>query len=268
MSDKFSHLLAGLREQMDHHESTASLTIPETWMQGRSSFGGLSSALAVEAAAHLADGRPLRSILVTFAGPVSAHAANLVVNPIRTGKSVSIFSTEIIQDHKPSVLVQSCFGVSRETKSVPYAGTFEGEVLNETALTPFVPQLMPSFLQMFDLSWTGGGIPASGTSIPRIGMWVRFKEEDRPEDRRARMIAICDVPPPAMMAYYNRPINASSLTWSLEFLVDPAEVSSRWFYLDYRLEAASGGYSQQAGRVFDENKQLVAISHQCMTYFE
>jgi len=57
------------------------------------------------------------------------------------------------------------------------------------------------------------------------------------------------------------------LTWSLEFVVPPESVKSDWLYLEFTVEAAADGYTQQSGKVFDETGQLCALSRQCMVYF-
>ena len=61
-------------------------TIPAEWMQGRTSYGGLSSALALEAARKLADDLPpLRSATVNFVGPLAKlRGAALLRRPART----------------------------------------------------------------------------------------------------------------------------------------------------------------------------------------
>ncbi len=47
-------------------------TIPADWMQGRTTYGGLSAALALVAAQQLADDLPpLRSATVNFVGPLA-----------------------------------------------------------------------------------------------------------------------------------------------------------------------------------------------------
>ncbi|MBL4838952.1 MAG: thioesterase family protein, partial [Kordiimonadaceae bacterium] len=58
------------------------------------------------------------------------------------------------------------------------------------------------------------------------------------------------------------------LSWALEFVCAPEDIETDWFYLEYTLEAASGGYTQQSGRIFDEHGNLCAISRQTMLYFE
>ncbi|HAU08532.1 MAG TPA: thioesterase family protein, partial [Gammaproteobacteria bacterium] len=76
-------------------------------------------------------------------------------------------------------------------------------------------------------------------------------------------------PPPFLLCHYDKPfVPASSVSWGLEFIVDPADVKGEWFYLDFDLDAAADGYTQQSGRIYEESGRLCALSRQCMAYFE
>jgi hypothetical protein len=47
------------------------VVLPQSWTQGRTAFGGLSGALAYQAASHIeADLPPLRSAQIAFTGPL------------------------------------------------------------------------------------------------------------------------------------------------------------------------------------------------------
>ena len=51
-------------------------TVPPTWLQGRTSYGGLSAALALETARDLVpDAPPLRSAQISFVGPLSGEVS-------------------------------------------------------------------------------------------------------------------------------------------------------------------------------------------------
>jgi acyl-CoA thioesterase len=127
---------------------------------------------------------------------------------------------------------------------------------------------MPTFLKQFEGCWVGDALPFSGSKARRLNMWVRHRCEmsSYPAEK---LIAIADMPPPVLLSHYDKPfVPASSVSWGLEFLVDPSEVTGEWFYLDFDLDAAAEGYTQQSGRIYEESGRLVALSRQCMVYFE
>ena len=62
----FSQLLHAVR--LNPH----AVVIPSVWGQGRAGFGGLAVALVFEAMrAKVPQGRPVRSLAITFVGPVA-----------------------------------------------------------------------------------------------------------------------------------------------------------------------------------------------------
>jgi acyl-CoA thioesterase len=50
-------------------DQSSRVTVPEDWMQGRTTYGGLTAALCLKAALPLAGDRPLRSAQIAFVGP-------------------------------------------------------------------------------------------------------------------------------------------------------------------------------------------------------
>jgi acyl-CoA thioesterase len=98
-------------------------------------------------------------------------------------------------------------------------------------------------------------------------MWVRHKQ-DVSRFPVEKLIAIADIPPPVLLSHFEKPpVPASSLSWSLEFVEAPENITGEWFYLEFEVEAAADGYTQQSGRVYDELGRLVALTRQCMVYF-
>ncbi len=73
-------------------------TIPEEWMQGRTSYGGLSSALALEAARTAADDLPpLRSATINFVGPLAGEV-EVVTRVLRRGRNATWVSAEVTSE--------------------------------------------------------------------------------------------------------------------------------------------------------------------------
>ncbi len=82
---RFCDLLDAVRRQ------PLELSIPTGWAQGRASFGGLVAALQYEAMrAKVPADRPVRSLAVTFVGPVEPDVpVSFEVDVLREGKAVS-----------------------------------------------------------------------------------------------------------------------------------------------------------------------------------
>ncbi len=246
----------------------ATVTIPESWMQGRAAYGGLGAAIAATAMRKvLPVEKSLRSIMVSFVGPIPAGEVTVRGELMREGKNVSQATARVLDGDKICLQATAAFGSSRETKSAGPATAFRPEDRDSVPRLNVSRFPVPGFIANFDIHWTGGGIPTSGMCDRRLGKWVRHAA-DMEAYPVEKIIGLADIPPPIMMSHYKNRLLASSLSWSLEFLIPPEEVRSDWFYLDFTLEAAAGGYSQQSGLIFTEDGQLVAMSRQCMTYFE
>jgi len=254
--------------QQQQNDEGSSVTIGPGWAQGRAVFGGLAAVIGLRAMEKLVgSGVPLRSLMTNFVAPMPEAKVTADTRIMRKGRAVTQASVDVMADDQVCLHASAAFGGAREGKVVAPTAAFTAAPRDSVPPLDAVRLKLPGFLQRFDIHWTGGGIPRSGTKEMSTGMWVRHRES-MDAFPAAKIVAIADIPPPVMMAHYIQPIMASSLSWSLEFVRPAEEVKSDWFYLDYELEAAADGYSQQNGRIFDENGQLCALSRQCMVYFE
>jgi acyl-CoA thioesterase len=246
----------------------APATLTPSWMQGRAAFGGIAAALAVRGMnLEVGPGKSLRSLMVSFVAPAPAGQVTVAAELVRSGKSVTQASSHLLADGIVCTQAMAAYGEGRETKSVAPKTAFRGEPRESVPAIDISTGVFPAFLAHFDVHWTGGGIPGTNQKALRSGQWVRHKA-DMSAYPIEKLVAVADIPPPVMMSHYDRFIRASSLSWSLEFVMAPETVDSDWFYLDYTLEAAADGYSQQSGQIFTEDGRLVALSRQCMVYFE
>jgi len=248
--------------------SAAVADVSPGWAQGRAVYGGLAASIALGGMEQLlTEPKPLRSLMVNFVAPMAEGAARLDARILREGRSVTQACVDVYSSEQVAVHASAAFGAPRSAKAVASEYAFKPEPRTSVPALDLGQTQLPGFLQRFDIHWTGGGIPMSGTGERRLGMWVRHKD-DMSAFPAAKIVALADIPPPVMMAHFTKPVMASSLSWSLEFVRPAEDVKSDWFYLDYTLEAAADGYSQQSGCIFTEDGQLVALSRQCMVYFE
>jgi acyl-CoA thioesterase len=259
-----------LQEIFDYADNQQGMqaSIPNGWSQGRAAYGGLVGAIAATSMRKMiGDGCPaIRSFMGSFVAPVPPGDCSVESRLIRQGKNVTQMAADVVANDQVCFQALAVFGASRDTESVPNSFPFNPEPRDSVPL--LVPNpMMPPFLKFFDCHWTGGGIPLSGTKDRRLGLWVRHGS-DVDAYPVEKIISLCDFPPPIMMSHYTKPVRVSSLSWSLEFTLPPEEVKSDWFYIDFNLDAAANGYSQQSGYIFTEQGELCAMSRQCMVYFE
>ena len=255
---------------LDELENSNSNTthFSENWSQGRSAYGGLAAAFAVTAMRkQLAQAQTIRSLMVSFIAPVAAGEVTVEASLLRQGKNVSQCSANVISQGQIALQAMAAFGNSREAFEPPRQAIKKLPDRNSGIAFSDNSKQTPHFLQYFDGCWIGGGIPFSGNYKPFLNLWVRHKQ-DVSRFPVEKLLAIADIPPPVLLSHFDKPpVPASSLSWSLEFIEAPELISSEWFYMEFEIDAAADGYTQQSGKIYDESGRLIALTRQCMVYF-
>ncbi len=247
---------------------TNSTTFSENWSQGRSAFGGLTAAFAVTAMRkQLLQPLTIRSLMISFIAPVPPGRIRVHAEILRQGKNVTQCSASVLANEQTRLQAMAAFGNAREAFKPPAAPRIDLPERDQGIAFSDHAKRLPHFLQYFDGCWIGAGIPFSGNYQPCLKMWVRHTQElsGFPLEK---IVAIADIPPPVLLSHFDEPpVPASSLSWSLEFVEAPESITSEWFYLEFNVDAAADGYTQQSGKVYDELGRLVALTRQCMVYF-
>lgn len=260
-----TELIASL---MSGPAGTARVVVPDSWLQGRTLFGGANLALAAAVARALdpvGDGfGPLRCAQIAFLAP-AAGELELSAEILRQGRAVSFVGVDARAGGRLAARSILTFGQSRESPlthpslsapQVPAPGDCP-------ELTP-TPGVSPVFLEHLELRMAGGSALLSGGD-PHLLMWTRHRGADglSPE---AAVLAIADVLPPALLALTDRFRPASSITWTVDLAADLPRTSD-WFLLESLSEQAAGGYSSQEMRCFDADGTLVAAGRQSVAVF-
>src|SRR5690606_19538082 len=87
----------------------------EGWGQGRACFGGLVAAVMYAPLGRSITDRPVRSITVSFVGPVAPGPVTLETEVLRTGKSVTQAQCRLRQNGEIQAVLLASFGKGRES---------------------------------------------------------------------------------------------------------------------------------------------------------
>jgi acyl-CoA thioesterase len=240
-------------------------TVPATWLQGRSVFGGLQAALAVRAMRSLVPSDAvLRVLQTTFVAPVPAGDVRVRARLLRTGKSAVQVEARLLDGDETGAIAVGVFGSSRASRVrvVPEQPPVDAGQAFEL---PFTAGLSPEFLQHFAVRWLMGGLPFSGMSSPRAVAEIGMPGEE--QTTAEHVLALADVPPPVALSHLDERAPGSSLTWTVEFLEPAAHVPPRGFRADAELIAARDGYTSQSVMLWGPSGEPVALSRQCMVVF-
>lgn len=246
------------------------MQVPEGWGQGRATFGGLVGAILIR---HMqanmdADAALLRSFSLSFVAPMVPGPLDLDMVTLRAGKSVTQVQVSGRQDGQVVATMLASLGHGRESQlRVPAPRAPACKPPSECFKVPFLEGKSPDFLRYFNLFYAGGNIPFSGSKEPDFQGYMCFSEPSDCQDA-ATLACLADTWPSSVIPMLSRPAPMSSLTWTMEYLVDPATLPpvDCWQY-DVRTDAFADGYGQSQATIWDDRGNPVAFSRQTFVVF-
>lgn len=256
---KFSELMSSIAPGV----SGLSLAVSGNWLQGRTTYGGMSAALCLEAALRaFPDLPPLRSGQVSYIGPVGGPA-RMEATILRRGKNMVFVNADLFSEAGLATRSVFAFGATRE-------GSVEASFIPPRDLPPpeqgFAPDRdrLPAFAKNFDMRYLTGGRPFSGSQDCDIHLGVRHVDEKA--GGLVALVALADMPPPALFPMMPRPAPLSTATWSFNVVGDVPE-GPEWFLLQTRAETASDGYTSQDMFVWRRDGTPVLTGRQSVAIF-
>lgn len=254
--------LSGIRE----HDGFYQVQSVRQWSQGRTLYGGLTTATCVAVAMRaFPDLPPLRSVQIVFSGPAEG-LLDFTAVLLRRGRNSAVIRVDMSSD---TAMVASVF--------LTFAAAKDSHIVHSTLVMPVMPppdQCEPFFgahsraprvASNFDIHLAAGPRPISGSSETKSAAWIRFRNHPVVDDVLA-LIALADALPPAAIAQYSAPSRISSMTWSLDILTTTS--NGPWKLLQSTSEWAEGGYSCQAMTLWDGDGTALAVSRQLVALFE
>ena len=255
--------LSDVLGQANAHDGHLETQIPSDWMQGRSVYGGLQTALALRAMRSLVSS-PVRCLQTTFIAPleglVRAECAILRAGKNTVQVEAKLFGTK--------GLTTQILGVFGESRSSEVKVRLQPEEIADDPVTvfPFLPGITPNFTQHFAMRLRKGALPFSG--VETMNAVYELDLHDSGAVTEEHITVFADVVPPLGLSALTTPTPACTLTWMLEFLGEPKEPMTlqRW-HLHTKLIAAEGGYCNQSSVLRSPSGHAVALSRQCMLIF-
>ncbi len=265
MTVNFSSLI----ESAEFQDGALSVSIPQGWMQGRTTYGGLSAALCLETAMRAyPDLPPLRSALVSFIGPAGGPVEGRA-KLLRRGKSVAFVESELSSEAGIATRCNFAFGVGRES-AFDTVFTPSPTMPPPDACEPFFPrEATPDdprhFTDHFDVRLAKGARPVTGASEHEFYLWVRHADVNA--TGIVGLMALADMPPPAIFPMFKEFAPISSMTWMVNMLSDKPATKDGWWLLQSRGENASQGYSSQDMLVWNADGEFVIAGRQSVAIF-
>ncbi len=213
-------------------------TIPANWLQGRTAYGGLSSALAMHVAKQSdVDLPPLRSALIAFVGPLSGDV-RIEAKRLRRGRNAAFIEATITSDAGLGYRATFVF-------MADIASTIVHDTLEPSPLRPPAPDVelyrgpKEFFTGNFEFKDLKDGVGPTewlrwGRLVDRNGL-----------DPEVALMAVADALPPAALKLHKGMAPISSLTWIVNVLQPRPTTTDGWWLLTARTDRAIGGYSSQ-----------------------
>lgn len=254
-----------------HTQDGTELVFDESWSQGRTVYGGISTALLFQAMqAEIDNAYVVKNINVNFVGPLfTGKPAHIRVETLRIGKNVAQLVAYLTQDDKNCVVCQACFTRDRDSKvAVDNRAALSFERKKDATFFPPIPKVVPKFLKHFDLAIQEGGIPFTGRKTDHYLGWMRYKKLNTPLSQAA-FIGLLDSYPPTLIQLLKWPAPASTINWNIEFFHPLPEVNAdAWFAYHDKTIHAKDGYGATEATIWNEAGDCLAISRQTVGVFD
>jgi acyl-CoA thioesterase len=237
-------------------------TIPADWLQGRTAYGGLSSALALHAAqACEPDLPPLRSALIAFIGPLSGEVI-VTATKLRRGRTAAFIQADIVSDAGLGYRATFVFMSDQESRIELTGGL-------ASPLRPPAPDatlytgpdgFFTGNFNFFDLKDEAKG-------EAEWLRWARLRAYDG-LDPMVQVMALADALPPAAFKLLDKtPAPLSSLTWIVNLLTPAPATTDGWWLLSAESGHAKNGGSSQTMMLWNADGVPIAQGAQSVAIF-
>ncbi len=240
-----------------------SLAQPSDWTQGRTVYGGLSTALAFEAARScMPEPPPLRSLQVAFVGPMAGRI-EASAEVLRQGRSATFVQADVRSEAGLALRATFLFSTKRAS-ALDFEDAPAPRTPDPEDAAPSLLRAPPSFFSnRFEYRHA---LPRTDPPTPEFLRWVRLRDRDGVEPVSG-LLTLADALPPAAMAVMAAPGPVSSATWTMNLLAAEPATRDGWWLLRARAEQARDGVSSQSMAIWNRDGQPIALGMQSVAIF-
>lgn len=236
-------------------------TVPADWMQGRTAYGGLSAALALQAALDLEpDLPPLRSAQVAFIGPLAGEVT-VTAQRLRRGRNAAFVQADVTSEAGlglrttfvfmaplPSAVSHDAAPRSPHPAPAPDARVFSGP-----------DDMFIGNFELLDLRDAAGPVEWL--------RWARLKARGGLHPM-VELMAIGDaLPPAALKLFPEARVPLSSLDWMINFVTPEPATHDGWWLLAATADTVRTGYSSQRMAIWNAAGEPIAEAMQGVAIF-
>ncbi|MBL4635438.1 MAG: thioesterase family protein [Kofleriaceae bacterium] len=166
-----------MRERWVSHEGTWSFELPSGWGQGRTIYGGVSTAAAVALGYRITalQDRHLRSLQAQFFRPVRPGTLIGKASILRSGGSTTFVRIDLWQDDIVMSVNIVLAKARAESTTLLSEERWQGPPADSLTDLPFIPGVIPEFIQNLSMRWVSGDAPFSGASTAKFSGYCRFR---------------------------------------------------------------------------------------------
>ncbi|WP_299309007.1 thioesterase family protein [uncultured Croceicoccus sp.] len=254
--------LARLLDMARDDAGRLAMEVPDGWTQGRTAYGGLSTAAAYCAARAAApDLPPLRSVQIAFAGPISG-TLRAEASVLRRGRSSAFVTADLHSGDTTAWHGTFLFMAARES-AVSFAPAPAPSVIPPEQAPASKKQHAPLFTHNFDYA---DASPRENNGEPVLRHWVRLRDRDG-LDPFAELLAVGDALPPGAATLMREPGPVSSAMWTVHFLTAEPRSRDGWWLLETRTGHAQDGLSAQSMAIWNADGEAIATGSQMVSIF-
>ncbi|MEM6292799.1 MAG: thioesterase family protein [Myxococcota bacterium] len=240
--------------------------VPEGWMQGRSTFGGLTAAIMAALGRRVvpeAD-RSLRVFSTQLLAPVVPGQLRGEVSVLRSGRNITFTDVRLAQGDAVVARATPVFAKAlSDALDIPPPPKPEVTPAESLQPIPYIPGFMPEFTQHVDMRWAEGATPYSGSETAAFVGHCRYRV---PLGGVAGLLALLDTWPAPSLGKASKPIPASTVSWTAHLLGVPADFE-QWFTFQYETAVGQNGLHTVVGRLYAEDGTLLGWTEQLVAVF-